>query len=292
MDDASLGQQRQAPSVRFFLPAAPLRDLISTYYIVDAPGPMADQLHPEWGNIRFTLSGVWVNAMAGRSTPTPLRSGLFGPTSRTGHFHTPAGGITLGVGLLPLGWATLIASDASLLANAVVELGSALGVDGDKLAAALAAGVDDAARVARLDALFIARAEAMPCAEPHLLAAHRALVDGDIADVEAFAAAAGVPVRSLNRLCRRVFGFAPKPLLRRQRFLRTLATVRNRLGEPISAALDDGYYNQAHFIRDFHAFMGMAPGAYYASPREVMRRAAEERQRIAGAPMQGLHVPA
>ena len=36
--------------------------------------------------------------------------------------------------------------------------------------------------------------------------------------------------------------------------------------------------------------MGMTPMAYFATPREVMRRAAEGRHALLGAPVQGLHI--
>src|SRR4051812_424173 len=54
MTDQAAGG-RSMPEVRFHLPAAPLRPLITSYYIVDAPGPLVDFTHPEWGNIRFSI---------------------------------------------------------------------------------------------------------------------------------------------------------------------------------------------------------------------------------------------
>ena len=116
-----------------------------------------------------------------------------------------------------------------------------------------------------------------------------AILDDGIVDVGALAARVGVAERSLQRLCLDVFGFGPKRLLRRQRFLRTLARLRDRLGEPVAGLVDAGYCDQAHFTREFRTYMGMSPTAYYASPREAMARAADERLRVIGAPLQGLH---
>src|ERR1035437_7234208 len=87
--------------VSFLLPAENLRALVTSYYFVRTKVPIADKLHPEWGNIRFALEGNW-----GQGEPEdahlPRRSGLFGPTDRSSNFASSAG-LLLGVGLTPLG---------------------------------------------------------------------------------------------------------------------------------------------------------------------------------------------
>ena len=277
-----------ATQVRFHLPAAPLRELITAYYVVEVPPghDLVDYLHPEWANIRFVLGGEWGWSIQGAPPWRAERGALFGPTDRTATI-TANGGLLLGVGLLPLGWARLIGEDAGLYANRGVELGDVLS-DADALREDLV-GCDESGQVAYLDAYFAARLAASKAPHPMIARAHRALMVGDIGDVERFAAEAGLPVRSLQRLCRKTFGFAPKPLLRRQRFLRTLDQISRATDRPLSEVLDVGYYDQAHFIRDFRAFMGMTPTAYFALPREVLRRAAAERTRVVGASLQGLH---
>ena len=54
-------------------------------------------------------------------------------------------------------------------------------------------------------------------------AVHGAMVELGLASVSEFAERAGLSVRALERICRRHFGFPPKLLLRRQRFMRSLA---------------------------------------------------------------------
>ena len=82
--------------------------------------------------------------------------------------------------------------------------------------------------------------------------------------------------RTLSRYCARVFGFAPKHLLRRQRFLDTLGQVRTQPDAKFIELLDERYFDQSHFIRDFRAFMGMTPRAYLARPRDIFQVAAAE----------------
>lgn len=283
------GQQSPVvPSIRFYLPVPALRDLVTSYYLIDSAGPLTEWLHPEWGNIRFSLRGHW--SMGSRAGPeaSPRLSSLFGPTDRTRSFATKSA-FMMGVGLTPLGWLKIVRTDASKLANALTPLGDTLGMPGDEIAAILAACPDDAARCAFFDDLLGRRSDHQHPDERLAMEAHRILLAGSAETIDDFASAMGLSDRTLNRLCLRVFGFGPKRLLRRQRFLRTLARIRDRLDQPLGAVLDPAYYDQAHFIREFRAYMGVTPTAYFNSPREVMRRVAEERMRVVGAPVQGLH---
>ena len=103
-------------------------------------------------------------------------------------------------------------------------------------------------------------------------------VDGALrttpADVGAFATLVGLSERSLHRVCLETFGFAPKRLLRRQRFLRTLGRVRAAVGAPVTPSLGADYYDLPQFYRDFRDFMGMSARDYFAAPRDLMGPAA------------------
>lgn len=284
---------RTAPDVRFYLPAEPLRSLITAYYVVDAPAPLIDFTHPEWGNVRFLLKGdMRFGSPDGQDmAPPPSPAVIFGPTDRTRRFDSQ-GGMTIGMGLTPLGWLSLIGSDASLAANMILPLREEFGMPGETLHQALVAAPDDAAMVAILDAALMARRPEPSRYHDAVAKVQQALLAGKADQVSDLAEAVDMEQRTLHRVCRTVFGFSPVRLLRRQRFLRTLAKVRDALDQPIGQLIDSQYYDQAHFNRDFKAYMGMTPMAYFASPREVMRRAVEGRDALLGAPVQGLHIPA
>jgi AraC-like DNA-binding protein len=183
----------------------------------------------------------------------------------------------------------LIGGDASVIANRAVPLGDALGTPGEALAQSLCACEDDTARFALLDGILLRRARVPRRREAVVIRVHDALVSGSAREVRDFAELVGLSQSALHRLCMRVFGFTPKRLLRRQRFLRTLGAVGDAPDCPLSELMDPAYYDQAHFNRDFKQYMGTTPLAYFSSPRELMRRAAEERRRVIGAPVQGLH---
>ena len=283
-------QPAAAARVDILVPAADLRGYVTFYYFVAADGPLTDFLYPEWGNIRFALAGEWRVTMAGVPGGDSGTGGgrpgsgdrLFGPTDRCGRVVT-SGGRIAGLGLTPLGWHRLIGTDASALANAVVPLGAPFGPATAALRAALAGDAPFAERVATCDALLTAFAAARP-AEDRLVVTVDRVLRARPHDVAAFAAAANVSTRTLHRVCLRAFGFAPKRLLRRQRFLDTLGAVRTAVGDPLQAALDPDYCDQAHFYRDFRDFMGMSPRAYFTASRDLMARAAAA-QAAAGVPL-------
>jgi AraC-like DNA-binding protein len=287
---SATGARPGAPEIRFYLPAEGLRPLVTSYYFVESVGPLADFTHPEWANIRFALNGVWrFEDDEGRDTVEPSRAALFGPTDRARRFMTD-GGLVLGVGLTPIGWLTLVGSDASDLANRNVPLDRQLGISGPALHSRLVEARTDAERTAILDAILEARPASQSVYCEMAIQVQRALVSGTVDHVGDLAEQLGMEQRTLHRVCTAVFGFPPVRLLRRQRFLRTLGKVRDRLDQPLGQLIDSAYYDQAHFNRDFKAYMGMTPLAYFRLPREALRRAVEERHRVLGAPVQGLHV--
>jgi len=98
--------------------------------------------------------------------------------------------------------------------------------------------------------------------------------------------------RTVERLCLRHFGFPPKLLLRRQRFMRSLAQFMLDRSLKWIGAIDQHYHDQAQFVRDFREFMGMSPRQYAAMPHPVLERFMYERARVHGAAVQTLDVPA
>ena len=93
--------------------------------------------------------------------------------------------------------------------------------------------------------------------------AERIISDRSILTAAMATAAAGMGIRSLQRLFTREVGIGPKEVIRRfrlqeaaERLLRHPADTSGQI------ALDLGYFDQAHFIRDFRAVVGVPPEVY------------------------------
>ena len=266
----AIGAQRGSVDIRVYAPAESLRPLVSSYYFIEAMGPLADFAPPEQANIRFAIRGVWrLGGSDGKGTITPSNASLFGPSDRARRFATD-GGLLMGVGLPATGGLTLIGGHASDSANLILPLGRQLGSPGLEIQDRLARASDDFERVAILETILRER-PMRPNAYCAIAAQIQdAILSGKIEDVADLAEKVGVEHRRLLRVCTSAFGFPPVRLLRRQRFLRTLNRMRNRRDQPIGQLIDPSYYDQAHFNREFKAYMGMTPRAYFRMPHDIV----------------------
>jgi AraC-like DNA-binding protein len=131
-----------------------------------------------------------------------------------------------------------------------------------ELEAALRAEPDPDAAGELLDAFFL-RALGDHGPQPAFVRALQLLQTDDSVGSAVLAEEAGVSVRQLQRMFAAQLGFAPKVvarILRFQRALRVLMDDRQvALGDLASAV---GYFDQAHFIRDFRQFTGGVPRGY------------------------------
>lgn len=140
-------------------------------------------------------------------------------------------------------------------------------------------------------AFFAAFPQIDPEEEARILAIHSALVDPLIVSVADLVERAGIGQRTLERTCMRHFGFPPKLLLRRQRFMRSLAQFMLDRSRKWIGSIDEQYHDQAQFVRDFRDFMGMSPREYAALPHPVLEKFMHERARVHGAAAQTLDKP-
>ena len=95
------------------------------------------------------------------------------------------------------------------------------------------------------------------------LIAEKIISDRSLLTVAQAAEVAGLTVRGLQRLFHREVGISPKEVIRR---FRLQEAAQRLIREPDLAcgelALDLGYFDQAHFIRDFRSVVGVTPEVY------------------------------
>jgi len=285
-------------TMRFCRPPPELmRYFASLYHLqVDLPPGevVSDYLHPEWGNLRFHNGPVVAAHIKPGSRIAETSFSATGPSAHATRFSLRASRIW-GIGLLPAGWAKFMRVPADTMADVVSDGWQNPAFELFRPLAGTVFGtgpeVDIDAEFARIIDWFMARIDRPLPAEDRIIAIHEALFDTEIATVSALADRVGLSASTVERICRAAFGFSPKLLLRRQRFARSLARYMLAGDATWVDSLDDAYHDQAQFVREFRAFMGMTPRAYAALDHPILDAFVRERERLAKAPLQALVAP-
>lgn len=153
--------------------------------------------------------------------------------------------------------------------DTVVPLGRQLGTGPDDLLSAVLAEDDDQARAAVLDAALAPHApEPAPAYLELQELLDRMVDDRTLVRVDQVAALAGVGVRSLQRSFAHYVGVSPKAVLARYRLQDAAAAIdAGTVDDLAGLAASLGWFDQAHFSRDFRAVVGTTPSAYLKQAR-------------------------
>lgn len=272
-----------------FAPASPeLLPYLGGYHSFDTAvreGVLHEEMVlPAWTNVQVQTSGGAWGIRIGTESFDPLpRLMVTGPTSKAQFCRVITGHI-IGVYLMPRGWARLVGGNVSRIANRIVGMRSVLGPDAEELGAAVLAATDFDGQVAAFEAIFRRRLAASRPEPPEVEAIEALLLDPDIRSVEDLSAALAIPAWRLARLIPRHFGFTPKLLIRRARFVRTIVKIRESQELGWTRIVDEAYFDQAHFIRDCRDFLQMTPSQFAAPFQPVALASMEERTRVLGDP--------
>ncbi len=177
--------------------------------------------------------------------------------------HLEGVGQVFGVKFKPGGFYPFLKSPVSALTDRSISLDAVFDVDPAAVDAALFA-LDDAAQVAYVDQ-FLLRFLPPPDSTVDLI---NAIVDciianPDITQVKDVLPHFGLSKRSMQRLFRQYVGVSPKRVIQSYR-LQEAAEQVARSGELDWSALavSLGYFDQAHFIKDFKSIIGKTPAEY------------------------------
>jgi len=173
------------------------------------------------------------------------------------------GGI-LGVKFTPGGFYPFSRAPVSTLTDTTVDIHDVFGDGGVAVARAVLGRRTDASRIALVET-FLRRCapERDDSAVRMAELVYAVAQDRSILKVEDLAARSGMNKRTLERRFAKYVGVSPKWVIQRYR-LHEAAEQLAAGGaiEQSALALRLGYSDQAHFIRDFKAIVGISPAAY------------------------------
>jgi AraC-like DNA-binding protein len=177
-------------------------------------------------------------------------------------------GRAFGIRFRPAGFHRFLGAPVSTLTDRRVPVAEVFGPAGDRLVAELLAAPDQAGLVAAAEAFLLARP---PDPDPNVARVNRVvdqiMADRDITRVADVAERTGIGTRRLQRLFATYVGVPPKWVIRRARLHE--AVERLDRGDDVDLAFlarELGYFDQAHFARDFRSAVGRPPTAYARTP--------------------------
>lgn len=281
-------------AIRYDRPAAALADYITGYHVYrsNAHGgaPQVDWFLPAAANVRIALDAGPIAVSIGRRTYDPLpAASLFGPTSIALR-ATTTGGVMIGFGISALGWARLFRRPAGDFRNRIVPLEDVMGhAFTRRLVAALHGASCDSMIAPILDTMLLARLGVTHADSTRIRQLMAIIAEDGPTDIVAAAAQLDIPTHGLRRLAVRHFGFPPKLLLMRARFLRSFLRLMAAGENGDYSVIDDSYFDASHFLRDSTMFLGTTPRRFMALTKPFLEASVRARQAVLGAPTQVLH---
>ena len=240
------------------------------------PGPALADLVEHYWTVRWDLRGRDPHTQ--HTLPHPSvhlvaergRSGIMGVL--TGRFtrELEGQGRAFGVKFRPAGFHPFLGAPVSTLTDRRAAVSEVFGPAGDDLVADLLAAPGDPELAATAEAFLLAR---LPGPDPNVAAVNQlvdqVMADRDITQVKHLTDRTGIGPRRLQRLFATYVGVTPKWVIQRSRLHE--AVERLDQGDHVDLgflARDLGYFDQAHFARDFRSATGHPPTAYARLPRD------------------------
>ena len=173
-------------------------------------------------------------------------------------------GRVLGVKFRPGAFYPFVKSPVSRFTDGSIRLQDAFDVESAALEAAILSPEDEGTMIERAENFLRAR---LPERDENVEVINR-IVDRIVADraitkVDDVVSRLDVNKRTLQRIFRQYVGVSPKWVIKRYRLHE--AAEQMAAGEVVdwpTLALDLGYFDQAHFIRDFRTLVGRTPAEY------------------------------
>ncbi|MEG3178308.1 AraC family transcriptional regulator [Sphingomonas sp. RB3P16] len=273
----------------YAVPAPDLSDYITLFYDFSAEiSTFEDVERADNAQLRFRLSGGRATYQFPDGTVQDAPDiHVIGPTSGAMHVRAEGPVAVFGMGLSAAGWAATIGTDASTMLNRVVAAVDLFGAGRLQLAdAALRKAQGIAARTIVGEGLVrdLVRgcdSHGSPGARDFVRQVDAWLVAHPSPAMADLIARTGLSRRQIERKCNALYGAPPKLLARKYRALRAaVAMVANE--QTIGEAVDRGFYDQSHMIREIKQFTGLTPGQIRADPGLLSQLTIAQRSALGG----------
>jgi AraC-like DNA-binding protein len=235
-----------------------------TEFVLPPGDPMADRLFPSaCVFLHFNLGEPVALARDG-DVPLPQGAHVMGPVTRPGRMRLPARVETFGLSFQP-GYAHhFLRARADELTDEFLALEHFWGAAGRALEERLREAQSVREKIRLVEAELLRRLASAPPPDRTMPAiADHVFRRQGVTTVRALSAVSGFTRQHLARKFRHCLGVSPKLFCRLVRFQNALTRVlMSPPDDWAAAALDLGYYDQAHLIAEFKEFTGYTPTGF------------------------------
>jgi AraC-type DNA-binding domain-containing proteins len=192
------------------------------------------------------------------------RIGLYGAASRKYTKRLEGQGRVFGVKFKPGGFYPYFKRPLTEITDGEADFASVMGVGGSALTEAVASAVPVADLIELTEKLLLSRLpepddtvafvnDIVECAKARM----------DMTKVEQLCEAFGIHIRKLQRLFGQYVGVSPKWVIRLYRLQNAAEAIDRGIAPDWSRMSQElGYFDQAHFIKDFKTIIGVTPDEY------------------------------
>lgn len=254
-----------------FRPSEPLAKFIKCFWVLEsaaAHSASPERILPDGcTEIVFHLGDPFDQHNSGGTTERQPLALLVG--QMRGHLLIqPTGRVrVLGARFWPGGAYPFLTLPQNEIAGRVIALDSVWGAITRELHSRIADAATPADSVRQVETILLARLNKFRRHDDGVLKAIGLILrSGGCLPVESLAENMGISLRRLDRTFNTRVGLPPKRLCRIVRFQRVFKMLEQKESGRNWAqiALDCGYYDQAHFVKEFKEFAGKAPTSYFA----------------------------
>lgn len=193
---------------------------------------------------------------------TPADADVFGVDLGVTSVKLVGTGRVFGVKFRPGGFRAFVDTPMNALTGRRLPISQVFGDGAAPISDLMHSSSDDARRVAGADAFLMARLRTPASGTVEAMRLVQLIrTDRTISRVDEFAQREHLSVRALQRLFAEEVGASPKWVIRRYRIHEAIEQADHHV-DWSKLALDLGYADQAHLIRDFTEAAGVSPTAY------------------------------
>ncbi len=247
-----------------FSPSGPLKKFVKEYWVFENEDPTIDQqkIIPDgfseiiihYGDsYRINLSGKW-------ETQSSI---LFSNQISKFFFleNTGSSGM-IGIKLYPTAFYELFQKDVSNFTDQVVSLDQILDMVDPQLTNLTNRSLSISDRVSMAESYLLKLSANHESQEKVKQCIDLIFETHGMIDVDQMASNVALSTRQLERLFKKVVGLTPKFYCRIIRFNYIFEVIKEQNDSWIKTALQSGYFDQSHFIKNFKEFTGEEPTSY------------------------------